>query len=164
MNTEQNKELNDIQLERIDEVYAYAYDVCLAIEKNGDLEEFASISYTGPLAEYATACLVNAGYNVYFPYEESTEDDEMVVRDYYTPEDTDTSGWRLTASQEKADNLTDEQKAQVKRVRDFIVRFCRFLTEKEDMKVEETVIDAIAEAAVDYLTEEGYETDYPAIR
>lgn len=164
MSTELNKELNDEQLERIDKVYAYAYDVCLSIEKNGDLEEYASISYTGPLAEYATACLVNAGYSVYFPYEESTEDDEVVVKDYYTPEDTDTSDWRLTATKEKTDNLTDEQKAQVKRVRDFIVRLCRFLTEKEDLEVNEAVIDAIAEAAVDYLNEEGYETDYPAIR
>ena len=137
-------ELNEDQVERIDSVYAHTCHVCSVIANDDALEE--DICFTGPIAEHAAMCLVNAGYSVYFPFEATDDrDDDTVIEDFYTPENTDTDGWVLTAKKKRTSELSEAQKARVKEVDDSIVKFCRFMTVKKDLVVDASIIDLIAD-------------------
>lgn len=151
------------QLDRIDDVLSEVFNVCkeFASDKN-DLDAQCSVAYCGPIAEYATMCMLDVGFNVHYPFFED-DGESASIKDYYTPENTSTDGWNLDVSQKKK-IMTVEEEAKVKKANDAVFNLCKFLTEKEDLKAEDMqyIVDSIAEAVCDYMAEAGIKTDYPA--
>lgn len=151
------------QLERIDDVLSEVFNVCEVFAKDKQsLDAQCSIEYCGPIAEYATMCMLNVGLNVHYPFFED-DGETSFIADYYTPENTSTKGWNLDVTRTKK-AMTADEKEKVDKANAAVLNLCKFLTEKEDLKTDDMqyIVDSIAEAVVDYMDEAGIEADYPA--
>jgi len=82
---EEEPELSDEQVTRIDEIHNAVYEMCRVMTENESLEW--DMAYIGELADYAAELLAAQGYPVRYPAIVEDKDGGQRVEDYFRPED-----------------------------------------------------------------------------
>ena len=78
---EEEPELSDSQLERIDSVHNRVYDMCKIMTENDALEW--DMSYIGEIAEFAAEYLAARGMAIRFPSVVTEESGIQYIEEYY---------------------------------------------------------------------------------
>lgn len=91
--TNQEVELDDVQLSRIDDVYNAVFEMCKVLADNEDLEY--NMNYLGPMTELVINTLLDDKVcdKIYFPGVITNEDGSQMIEQYYIrKEDDDNCG------------------------------------------------------------------------
>ncbi|MCM1215590.1 MAG: hypothetical protein NC331_08365 [Lachnospiraceae bacterium] len=89
--TDQEVELSDRQIERIDEVHNAVYEMCKALTENEDLEW--DMYFIGEIADFAANILVSVGNKVRYPAVVTESNGRQYIVEYHgeeIPEDAET--------------------------------------------------------------------------
>ena len=71
------------QEERIDEVYNEVFEMCCKLTAGSEREVKYDMALLGPLADNIAECLIQNGYEVYFPTQTTDEKGKTVILDFY---------------------------------------------------------------------------------
>jgi len=82
---EEELELNDGQVTRIDEVHNAVYEMCRVMTEEEDLEW--DMAYIGEIADYAAELLAAQGHRVRYPAIVDDEDGSQHIEEYLEPAD-----------------------------------------------------------------------------